>query len=136
MIQIEGCKPEWFNITTADELNQEWLISAIPTTHAHTLNGKCFGYHLKIQGNDVIYTGDTATLAPFLTLLHKGAYLYTEIAFYKSNVHLYIIDTLPILKNLSENGVKVYLMHLDNEEEISKQIEETDLTLAPLYQTE
>jgi ribonuclease BN (tRNA processing enzyme) len=136
LIQIEGCEPDWFNITTADELHEEWLISAVPTIHAQTLDGKCFGYHLKVEGKEVVYTGDTATIAPFLPLLHSGTFLYSEIAFYKSNVHLHYIDTLPILKELSQNGVKVYLMHLDNEEEIAKIIENTDLNLAPLYQGE
>lgn len=134
LIQIEGCEPEWFNITTADKIRQDWLVSAIPTTHAKTLDGKCFGYYLKIQGNDVIYTGDTATLTPYLPFLNNGTYLYTEISFYKSDVHLYIGDILPILKKLSENGVKIYLMHLDNENEISKIIDGTKLEFAPLYQ--
>lgn len=136
LIQIEGCEPEWFNIVTADELNSEWLVSAVPTTHAQPLNGKCFGYHLSIQGNDVVYTGDTATLDPFLPLLHSGAYLYSEISFYKSGVHLFYIDTLPILKGLVQKGVKVYLMHLDNEEELTKIVQNTGLELAPLYQGE
>ncbi|HAJ96964.1 MAG TPA: hypothetical protein DCO72_04445 [Ruminococcus sp.] len=136
LIQIEGCEPEWFNIVTADEFHCEWLVSAVLTTHAQTLNGKCFGYHLSIQGNDVVYTGDTATLDPFLPLLHSGAYLYSEISFYKSEVHLFYMDTLPILKELVQKGVKVYLMHLDNEEKLTKMIQNTGLELAPLYQGE
>lgn len=136
LIQIEGCEPEWFNIVTADELNIEWLVSAVPTTHAQTLTGKCFGYHLSIHGKDVVYTGDTATLDPFLPLLHSGAYLYSEISFYKSGVHLFYIDTLPLLKGLVQKGVKVYLMHLDNEEELTKIVQNTGLELAPLYQGE
>lgn len=134
LIRIEGCKPEWFSLVTADELDCEWLVSAVPTIHARTLDGKCFGYHLKVHENDVIYTGDTVTLDPFLPLLHNGAYLYSEIAFYKSDAHLFYTDTLPILKELAQKGVKVYLMHLDNEQELSKLIENTDLHLAPLYQ--
>lgn len=136
LIQIEGCESEWFNIITANELQNDWFVSAILTTHAQTLNDKCYGYHLKIKGNDVIYTGDTATLAPYLPLLHNGTYFYSEIAFYKSDVHLYISDTLPVLKDLSEKGVKIYLMHLDNEDEIVKLVEGTGLSLAPLYQGE
>lgn len=136
LMQIEGCERKWFNIITADELHQEWFVSAIPTVHAKNLKDKCFGYHLRIGGNDVIYTGDTATLEPFLPLLHKGAYLYTEIAYYKSDVHLYIGDILPNLNDLSYIGVKVFLMHLDNEEEISRQIEGTRLALVPLYQND
>lgn len=133
LLQIEGCEPEWFNILTANELHKEWFVSAIPTTHAKTLDGKCFGYHLKIQDNDVIYTGDTTTLEPYLPLLHSGAYLYTEISYYKSDVHLHCSDTIPLLNDLADKGVKIVLMHLDNEPEISKLIEGTKLNLAPLY---
>ncbi len=136
LMRIEGCEPDWFKIITADELHKEWFINAIPTTHAKTLNGKCFGYHLRVGGNDVIYTGDTATLEPYLPLLHKGAFLYTEMACFKSEVHLYIGDILPFLIDLSYKGVKIFLMHLDNEEEILKVIEGTGLALAPLYQDE
>lgn len=131
---IEGCEKKWFNITTVDELNKEWLVSSNPTRHTETLSGRCFGYQLKIDGKNVVYTGDTAVLAPFLTLLESGDYLYTEASYYKSEVHLYINDILPELVNLTENGVNVYLMHLDNEEEIEKIIKNTNINLAPLIQ--
>ena len=136
LVQIEGCEPGRFHIAAADELHCEWLVSAVPTTHTKTLHGRCFGYHLNIQGNDVVYTGDTATLTPFLPLLHHGAYLYSEVSFHKSGVHLFYMDTLPVLKELVQKGVKVYLMHMDEEDEISKLIENTGLYLAPLYQAE
>ncbi len=131
---IEGCEKNWFNITTADELNKEWFVSSISTRHAETLNGRCFGYRLKIDGKNVVYTGDTAVLTPFLPLLKNGDYLYTEASYHKSEVHLHIDDILPELVSLAENGVNVYLMHLDNEEEIKKIIENTDIKLALLVQ--
>lgn len=129
---IEGCDHSWFHLITADKLDKDWFVKAIPTVHAPTLEGKCFGYHLRVCGIDVIYTGDTATLAPFLPLLHEGAYLYTEIAYYRSPVHLYCRDTLPVLLDLSEKGVRVFLMHLDKEAQIANLIKGTGLALAPL----
>lgn len=134
LMQIEGCEAEWFNIMTADELHRNWFVSGIPTTHVKSLDGKCFGYHLRVHDSDVIYTGDTATLEPYLHLIHSDdAYLYTETSFYKSDVHLYIYDILPRLTELVENGVHVYLMHLDNEAEISEIIRNTKIRLAPLW---
>ena len=59
------------------------------TTHVKPLEGKCFGYHLNIHGNNVVYTGDMATLEPFKPLLTSGSFLYNEAAYYKSEVHLY-----------------------------------------------
>lgn len=135
LLRIEGCEPEWFEICTAEEFHAEWLVSAIPTTHARTLEDKCFGWHLKIRDRDVIYTGDTATLAPFLPLLHPGSVFYTEISYYKSDVHLHMDHILPDLVALSRNGVTIYLMHLDDETKISEIIENTGNTtirLAPL----
>ena len=134
LMRIEGCEQEWFNIVTADELDRKWFIAAVPTTHVKPLEGKCFGYHLNIRGNNVVYTGDTATLEPFKPLLKNGSFLYTEAAFYKSEVHLYLKDMLPEFIRLSDSGVHVYLMHLDVEDEIKRMISDTTLKLARLYE--
>jgi len=133
LMRIEGCEQEWFNIITADELDRRWFISALLTTHAKPLEGRCFGYHLNIHGNNVVYTGDTATLEPFKQLLKSGSFLYTEAAYYKSAVHLYLEDMLPELVRLSDSGVHVYLMHLDVEEEICKLIDDTSLKMVQLF---
>ena len=133
LMRIEGCEQEWFDIVAADELHKEWLISAVSTTHVKPLEGKYFGYHLKVYGNDVVYTGDTVTLEPFKPLLKNGSYLYTEVSYYKSEVHLYLKDMLHEFVDLAESGVHVYLMHLDVEEEIKKLIEGTPIRLAELY---
>ena len=133
LMRIEGCEQEWFNIVTADELDRKWFIAAVPTTHVKPLEGKCFGYHLNIRGNNVVYTGDTATLEPFKPLLKNGSFLYTEAAFYKSEVHLYLKDMLPEFIRLSDSGVHVYFMHLDVDYEIKRMISDTTLKLARLY---
>ena len=133
LMRIEGCEAEWFNIITADNIQKEWFISAVPTTHVKPLEGKCFGYHLKVQGNDVIYTGDTADFESFRPLLKNGSYLYTEASYYKSDVHLYLKDMLPEFICLAKSGVYVYLMHLDVEDEILRLIKGTHLKLAVLY---
>ncbi len=131
---IEGCEKKWFSITTVGELSKKWLVSSVLTRHTETLDGRCFGYHLKINGKNVVYTGDTAVLAPFIPLLKNGDYLYTEASYYKSDVHLYIKDILPELVNLTQNGMNIYLMHIDNEAEIEKIIENTNIKLATLFQ--
>ena len=110
LMRIEGCEQAWFNIITADELDKKWFIAAVPTTHVKPLEGKCFGYHLNIHGNNVVYTGDTATLEPFKPLLKNGSFLYTEAAFCKSEVHLYLKDMLPEFIRLLDGGVHVYLI--------------------------
>lgn len=133
LMRIEGCEQEWFDIITADELNKKWFIAAVPTTHVKPLEGRCFGYHLNIRGNNVVYTGDTATLEPFKSLLKRGSFLYTEAAYYKSAVHMHLKDMLAEYISFAESGVHVYLMHLDVEEEIKKMTADTPLKLAQLY---
>ena len=95
LMRIEGCEQEWFDIITADELNKKWFVAAVPIIHVKPLDGRCFGYHLNIHGNNVVYTGDTATLEPFKPLLKRGSFLYTEAAYYKSAVHLHLKEMLP-----------------------------------------
>lgn len=132
--RIEGCEPDWYEITTADGLHKNWLVQAIPTTHTQPLQGKCFGYQLRVQGTNVIYTGDTATLEPFTPLLQNGSHLYAEAATFRSDVHLYIDDILPTLEQLSKNGISVFLMHLDDENTVTKKIDGTLIRLAQLYE--
>lgn len=114
------------------EKRYPWLVAAIPTKHAPALKDRCFGYALTINGRDVVYTGDTCTLEPYEKYLHKGAYLYTEIAAFDSPVHLYMGRALPALIEYARKGVKVYLMHLDDEEKIREAIKGTGLQIAPL----
>ena len=132
LMRIEGCEREWFDIIAADELDKKWFIAAVPTTHVKPLEGRCFGYHLNIHGNNVVYTGDTATLEPFKPLLKRGTLLYTEAAYYKSEVHLHLKDMLPEFVKLADSGVHVYLMHLDIESEIKPIIADTPLKLVQL----
>ncbi|MBQ9908027.1 MAG: ribonuclease Z [Oscillospiraceae bacterium] len=130
--RLDGCDPAAYRIVTADTLDAAWLIGAVPVQHAPALEGRCFGYRLRIGGNDVLYTGDAASLAPFQPYLHSGAYLYTEAANFNSGVHMYIDDVLPALIRLTEQGVHVYLMHLDDEAALAEKIRGTGIEFAPL----
>ena len=132
--RLDGCSPEGYELITASDLDRSWFKAAIPTEHAPALKGRCFGYILRIEGKDIVYTGDTNTLAPFMDHLKPGCELYSEISVYKSPVHLYFVDIFPVLKELSETGIRVYLMHLDNEELIKKNIVGSAISLAPLYE--
>lgn len=67
-------------------------------------------------------------------LLTRGPFLYTEAAYYKSEVHLYLKEMLPEFIRLSDNEVYVYLMHLDVEDELKKLIDGTTLRSVGIYQ--
>ncbi|MCL2740455.1 MAG: MBL fold metallo-hydrolase [Oscillospiraceae bacterium] len=117
-LKIEGVKEELYNICRADELDKEFLVKAIKTDHVEDFDS--FGYQLNVNGVNVIYTGDTNTLEPFLPYLSEGSRLYTEIATNKNLVHLYFEDAKETIEELVKNGVKVYFMHLADEEEARK----------------
>ena len=115
-------------------MGKEWLIQAVPTKHTKPLDGKCFGYQLNVDGCNVVYTGDSETLEPFVPMLCKGSVVYAEVATFRSDVHLFLEDMLPIFNDLINNGINVYLMHLDREDVVNEMIESTLIKLAPLYE--
>ena len=130
--RVEGCNSAWYELINADELDKDWFISSIPTTHTEELAGKCFGYYLSVEGNKVIYTGDTNTILPYEKYIESGAYLYTEISAYKTSVHLYCSDMVKKITDYVASGVHVYLMHMDDEKRIAQVMKDTGAEFAPL----
>ena len=130
--RIEGCNASWYELTNTEELDAEWLVCSILTTHTEELEGKCFGYCLTVDGQRVVYTGDTNTLIPYEKYISTGSYLYTEMSAYKSPVHLYCVDMKDKIKELVDRGVHVYLMHMDEEKRIGEVMQDTGAEFAPL----
>ena len=131
---LEGCSHSWYVLVTAEELDKDWMGFSVPTTHTEELKGKCFGYCLNIDGNRVIYTGDSNTLAPFEEYIEEGTYLYCEMSSVKTSVHMFCEDMAGKIKDLTSRGVHVFLMHMDNEEKIAKAMADTGAGFAPLEQ--
>ena len=132
LTRVEGCNTSWYELINAQDLKKEWFVEAIPTTHTEELSGKCFGFYLMVEGNKVIYTGDTNTLVPFEKYFEKGVYLYCEISAYKSPVHLYCSDIVQKIKDYTASGMFVFLMHMDDEKRIAQIMEDTGAEFAPL----
>lgn len=127
LFKIEGVLDDMFTLLFTQELipalttkldfviPEEASAISIPTKHVKPLEGKCFGFQFRIKDTVIVYTGDTATLDPFIPFLANGSELYVDTsAAYKSDVHLWLPDMLPTLLDLTKKGVKVYLMHLDD----------------------
>ncbi len=130
--RIEGCSSSWYELINIEDLDKDWFVRAIPTTHTEELEGKCFGFQLKVEGRNVVYTGDTNTLIPYESYIEKGTYLYCEISAYKSPVHLYCTEIHNKIKEYVAAGVNVYLMHMDDERRILQVMSDTGAELAPL----
>lgn len=129
---LEGCNDFWYELITCDELNKTWFNCSILTTHSPELKDKCYGYNLTIDGVNVVYTGDTNTTSPFEKYLTEGTHLYIEVSAHRSHVHLYYEDLKPKLEQFISKGVKVYLMHMDDEKKILDSYSDIDVRPAPL----
>ncbi|MBR4010993.1 MAG: sensor domain-containing diguanylate cyclase, partial [Clostridiales bacterium] len=132
LTNIEGCDPTSYDLLVSTNLRKPWFGEPIATTHTDELSGKCFGYRLFIDDANVIYTGDTNTLIPFEKHLTEGSVLYTEVSSVRSDVHIYCEDLKNKVSELTEKGVRVYLMHMDNEIIIGNTMKGTGAEFAPL----
>lgn len=115
ILTIEGNDPSWCElVTVADVEEKEWFGDCVLTKHSPQLENKCFGYHLTVDGENVVYTGDTSTIVPFLPYLVEGSILYVDTSVYYGMIHLKLEEALDDFEALNKRGVKVYLMHLDD----------------------
>lgn len=121
LLTIEGNELSWYELITVTDLTDKtWFVDCILTKHSPQLEGKCFGYHLLIDDTNVVYTGDTSTLEPFIPYLTKGSVLYVDTSVYYGMIHLKLEDALEDFLTLNKKGVKVYMMHLDDIEAAKK----------------
>ena len=116
LLGIEGNDPSWCELVTITNVKEkEWFGDCILTKHSPQLKNKCFGYNLKVNGQNIVYTGDTSTLIPFFPYLIENSILYVDTSVYYGMIHLKLEDALDdFIKLNEERGIKIYLMHLDD----------------------
>ena len=76
--RMDGSDPRGYELVIADEVDYGWLKEVIPTSHAPELEGRCFGYCLEVDGERVVYTGDTNRIEDFIPYLTEGCNFCTE----------------------------------------------------------
>jgi len=103
------------------------FVTFIPTNHVED-EMDCYGFTTTINGTTIVYTGDTTTLKPFIRYLKPGCQLFTD-ASCVGGVHLNLETNLPLLQKLTEDGIEVYLMHLDNVKKIRELISGTSIKI-------
>ena len=92
-------------------------LTFIKTEHADSID--TYGFKLKVNDKNIVYTGDTNILEPFLPYLNDANEFYVDVS-KSGGVHLKIEDVLSELKKIKNNGTEVFLMHIDDEEFIKK----------------
>ena len=71
-----------------------------------------YGFKLNIDGKTIVYTGDTNTLEPFKKYLDDVNEFYVDVSKF-GGAHLKIDDIIDELKKIKNNGIDIYLMHID-----------------------
>lgn len=74
---------------------------------------------MNINNKSIVYTGDTAILEPYMPYLENCDEFYVDVSKF-GGVHLKFEDIIDQLKRIKYNGTKVFLMHIDDKEYISK----------------
>lgn len=127
--KIKGISQDIYNLMLVDD-SPSWLVGVLPTTHAPELDGKCFGYLFKVDGVDVIYSGDTNILSPYEKFLTPDSEFYVDVSANYGGVHLKYDDVKDKLLKYANDGVDIYIMHIDNEKDIREKIEGSKINIA------
>lgn len=111
-LQITGTTKEAYQVT--DNYKD---VEFIETVHVKELD--CYGFKAKFNQKNILYTGDTKTITPFLQYVNDIEELYLDVSKF-GGVHIKFDDVIGILKELKNTGIKIYLMHIDDYEYIKK----------------
>jgi ribonuclease BN (tRNA processing enzyme) len=113
VLRIEGNEDAWYKLVLFEDVDRNWKISCVLTTHSPQLANKCFGYVLNVNNVKVIYTGDTGNFEDFKPFIEEKSEVYVDTSVYYGQIHLKLTDMLEEYKNLTKQNIKVYLTHLD-----------------------
>lgn len=96
-------------------LNHLPNLEFIKTEHTPYLDS--YGFKFTINDKNIVYTGDTNTLAPFTPYLDNCDELYIDVSKF-GGAHIKIDDILDVFSSLQQNGTDIFLMHMDDKEYI------------------
>lgn len=111
-LEITGVDANIYNLKE-DMDNLEF----IKTEHVKGIDS--YGLKIKIKDKNIMYTGDTNTLQPFMPYLNNVDEFYVDVS-KAGGVHLKIDDIIEVLKTIKKKGIDIYVMHLDDKAYIKK----------------
>ena len=85
----------------------------------HVKELDCYGFRARFNNKNILYTGDTKIIEPFLKYLYNLDELYIDVSKY-GGVHIKFEDVIEKLREIKIQGVNIYLMHIDDYEYINK----------------
>ena len=87
------------------------ILEFIETEHVTELDS--YGFKLCINNKNIVYTGDTKTLIPFLPYLKNCSEFYVDVSKF-GGVHLKFEEIIDDLLKIKENSTNIFLMHIDD----------------------
>lgn len=90
-------------------------LTFIKTEHVKYLD--TYGFKSTFNNKNIIYTSDTTTLDPFLPYMNTCNEFYIDVSKY-GGAHIKIDEVTNTLKDLKQNNINIYLMHMDDKEYI------------------
>ena len=111
-LEITGTTAEAYEVKESAS-----FIEFIKTEHVQELDA--YGFKMNINNKIIVYTGDTKVLEPFIPYLDKCDELYVDVS-KNGGVHLKFESILDKLNIIKDCNTKVFLMHIDDKEYISK----------------
>lgn len=88
-------------------------ITMIKTEHTPYLDA--YGFEIIVDGKNIVYTGDTNTINPFLPYINEADELYIDVS-KTGGAHIKIEDIAEKLEEIKNNGTDIFLMHVDDKE--------------------
>ena len=86
-------------------------IEFIKTEHVVQLDA--YGFKINVNGKNIVYTGDTCTLDPYIPYLDNCNEFYVDTSKF-GGVHLKFEDIKDKLSEIKAAGTDIYLMHIDD----------------------
>lgn len=86
-------------------------IEFIKTEHTKYLDS--YGFKLWVNGKEIVYTGDTNRLEPFMKYINDIDEFYVDVSRY-GGAHLKLEDIIDKLREIKKQNVSIYLMHIDD----------------------
>ncbi len=119
---ICGVNKEYYNIVDASKSNYPFLLDCIKTNHTTSLINGSYGYIFNLNNKIIVYTGDSKGIESFSKYINDCDELYIDISYKEVSAH----TTWSELKKNMPKSKKIYLMHIDNYEELKKEIKHYD----------
>lgn len=135
-LRISGVRSVMYIITIAERLKTSFFKGeAIKTTHDKNLNHLSYGYVFYPNKNKIVYTGDTNSPEDFSLAVKDAKEFYCELSTNPIvKVHSYYPSHEEFYFKISNEGTKVFFMHVDDMEKAKEFLLSKPFIIVPVLE--